>query len=159
MSDLSNFFTLSAGVAADGAGTQYVVVPVDADLVSVTVAVDAAGANATTLDVSVGGTSIFATAADVVASGDAGASITANKLQIAGDSASTTATAKAKSSVRAGMTNEITTNVTSGVDFWTPVAPADAVLKSVTAGQTVKLDFNQGASAAATAATLVFVRK
>lgn len=153
MSDLSQTFVLSVG--ATGAVT----VPADADLVGVTLGVDAGGSTASTADVSVAGTSVFATAANVTASGDAGASITSNKLQLAGDSTSKVASAKATSGIRAGMTNQVTDNVTSGIDFWTPVAPKDTVLASVTAGQVIVVTLTKGTGVTNAGVGLLFTKK
>lgn len=161
MSDLAIPFVVSAGVTASG--HVYATTPVDADLVGVTLAVDAAGANASTLDVKVAGTSIFATAANVVASGDAGASITANQLQVAGDSASKVAKAASVDALtrlkNASDPRVVTNNVTSGVDFIGSQRPADPVLASVTAGQVIDLNVTKGASANQVVVGLLFIRK
>lgn len=159
MSDLTQQFVLSV-TGAGTAGTTYLTVPFDGDLVLVTAGANAAGtAGATTVDVTVGGTSVFATAANVAASGDAGATITSNKLQIAGDSASKVGKASSVSSLTTAATNKVTNNVTSGVDYIGPIAPADRVLASVTAGQEIAVVTTLATGTTRCNVALQFVRK
>lgn len=160
MSDLNQQFVLAVP-GAGTAGTTYLTVPFDGDLVLVTAGANAAGtASQSTVDVTVGGTSVFATAANVTASGDAGATITSNKLQIAGDSASKVGKATATSSLTtAPAGNKVTSNVTSGVDYIMPYAPKDAVLASVTAGQEIAVITTLATGTSRLNVALQFVRK
>lgn len=158
MSDLSQSFVVNVDSAA---ATANVTVPFDADLVGIYCRANTAGTSTqNTVDVQVNGTTVIATGT-VLTGGDAGATITSNKIQLAGDSATVkSGVATAQSSVRSGMTNQVTNNVTSGIDFWTPVAPADAVLKACKAGDLVTVITTlAGGGTTKVATALHFVRK